>query len=195
MQKRTAFTLTEMLIVSAVIAIMAAILFPVLAASRERAHQVTCLNNLLQLHKAFMMYATDNDGLIPPYQNASSGGRGYIGHTPYIISASHSDLLVSALASYTHFEDIWFCPEDMDARTHRGSFGSDHFDTSYQAPAEMGLEGHPATASGYGVPFPIPQPFQTLLTDYDQRGYSHGGSFNRIYFDGHADSYRVVYHR
>jgi len=57
--KRKGFTLIELLVVIAIIAILAAILFPVFAAAREKARQVTCLNNLKQLSTALNLYGGD----------------------------------------------------------------------------------------------------------------------------------------
>ena len=64
MKYRTArhgFTLIELLIVIAVIAILAAILFPVFAQAREKARQATCLSNMRQLGMALEMYIQDYD--------------------------------------------------------------------------------------------------------------------------------------
>jgi prepilin-type N-terminal cleavage/methylation domain-containing protein len=47
--KGSAFTLIELLVVIAVIAILAAILFPVFAQTREKAHQAGCLSNQKQI--------------------------------------------------------------------------------------------------------------------------------------------------
>ena len=55
------FTLIELLVVIAVIAILAAILFPVFAQAREKARSVACLSNMQQIGKALMMYLQDND--------------------------------------------------------------------------------------------------------------------------------------
>lgn len=53
------FTLIELLVVIAVIAILAAILFPVIARAREAARKTTCLSNMRQMGMAFSMYVTD----------------------------------------------------------------------------------------------------------------------------------------
>lgn len=58
---RRAFTLIELLVVIAVIAILAAILFPVFAQARAKARQATSLSNLRQLGLAVAMYAQDNE--------------------------------------------------------------------------------------------------------------------------------------
>jgi prepilin-type N-terminal cleavage/methylation domain-containing protein len=69
--KRSAFTLIELLIVIAIIAILAAILFPVFARAREKARQVTCVSNLKQLGTAQMMYVQDYDETLMMAQSGS----------------------------------------------------------------------------------------------------------------------------
>ncbi|HEV2453353.1 MAG TPA: prepilin-type N-terminal cleavage/methylation domain-containing protein [Verrucomicrobiae bacterium] len=59
------FTLIELLIVIAIIAILGAILLPVLNKAEERAKQAQCLSNLRQWGMAFQIYATDNNSGLP----------------------------------------------------------------------------------------------------------------------------------
>jgi prepilin-type N-terminal cleavage/methylation domain-containing protein len=61
----TGFTLIELLVVIAIIAILAAILFPVLAKAREAAKNSGCISNLNQLNKAMLMYIKDWDRMAP----------------------------------------------------------------------------------------------------------------------------------
>ena len=56
------FTLIELLVVIAIIAILAAMLMPVLNKSQERAHRLGCINNLKQLITGCLMYAQDFNG-------------------------------------------------------------------------------------------------------------------------------------
>jgi len=71
------FTLVEMLVVIAIIAILAAILLPVLARSKLKATQANCLGNLHQLGLAWPMYCGDNLDKLPnltPNGGNNAGG-------------------------------------------------------------------------------------------------------------------------
>jgi prepilin-type N-terminal cleavage/methylation domain-containing protein/prepilin-type processing-associated H-X9-DG protein len=63
--QRAAFTLVELLMVIAVIAILAALLLPVLSGVRKKAAQATCINNQSQLGLGMKMYVDDNSDTFP----------------------------------------------------------------------------------------------------------------------------------
>ncbi|MCX6345296.1 MAG: prepilin-type N-terminal cleavage/methylation domain-containing protein [Armatimonadetes bacterium] len=65
MVNRKGFSLIELLVVIGIIAILAAILFPMLGNAREHAKQIRCLQNLKQLGLAFQKYCDDNNGTTP----------------------------------------------------------------------------------------------------------------------------------
>jgi prepilin-type processing-associated H-X9-DG protein/prepilin-type N-terminal cleavage/methylation domain-containing protein len=61
-----AFSLLELLVVMAVIAALAALLFPALARAKAKTRGIICLNNLKQWGLATHLYANDHDDLLPP---------------------------------------------------------------------------------------------------------------------------------
>ncbi|MGH7940519.1 MAG: prepilin-type N-terminal cleavage/methylation domain-containing protein, partial [Limisphaerales bacterium] len=61
-----AFTLIELLVVIAIIAILAAILMPVLHSAEIRAQEVQCINNLKQLEGGGFTYSQDNADVMLP---------------------------------------------------------------------------------------------------------------------------------
>jgi len=73
---RSGFTLVELLVVVAIIALLAAILFPVYASVRERAKQASCMSNMRQIGMALTMYLGDKGDKLPPYIQGEYGAIG-----------------------------------------------------------------------------------------------------------------------
>ena len=77
MNSRRAFTLIELLLVIAVIAVLMAIGLPALGAARASARQLQCLNNLRQIGLGTIAYRDTNKGLVP-FAIGGVGGDGRV---------------------------------------------------------------------------------------------------------------------
>src|ERR1700679_3044883 len=76
MPKR-AFTLIELLVVIAIIAILAAMLLPVLSRAKQRAQGAICLNNGKKLMLAVHLYTGDNNDFSPPNPHDANTNVGF----------------------------------------------------------------------------------------------------------------------
>jgi prepilin-type N-terminal cleavage/methylation domain-containing protein/prepilin-type processing-associated H-X9-DG protein len=65
-QGKLAFTLIELLVVIAIIAILAAMLFPVLSHAQETGRRIDCMNSMRQLDLGSQIYVGDNHGYYTP---------------------------------------------------------------------------------------------------------------------------------
>jgi prepilin-type N-terminal cleavage/methylation domain-containing protein len=106
------FSLIELLVVIAVIAVLAAILFPVFAQVRERARATVCLSNLKQIGTATLMYAQDYDDTLlwnPPWPGKSAKFASMVAQRSDCIAhptASFGQLLAPYLGGWA----IFHCP-------------------------------------------------------------------------------------
>jgi prepilin-type N-terminal cleavage/methylation domain-containing protein len=76
---RGAFTLVELLVVIAVIAILAALLLPVLSRTKLKAMQTQCLSNLKQMALAHTMYLSDYHETCFPYDTTTGNNLLWMG--------------------------------------------------------------------------------------------------------------------
>lgn len=114
---RTGFTLIELLVVIAIIAILAAILFPVLAQAKASAKKIACLSNARQTGLALTLYLSDNDDKYPqehPSTNdpASDDNNGQLETIDY---GSPFDKILPYVGSRNSAKTmLYICPSDPD---------------------------------------------------------------------------------
>jgi prepilin-type N-terminal cleavage/methylation domain-containing protein/prepilin-type processing-associated H-X9-DG protein len=107
--KLLAFTLIELLVVIAIIAILAAILLPVLAGVKRNSYKATCLSNLRQIGDVFSLVLSDNQDRFPDERplKVSLGYMPWTSWPPYDARGGWAGL---GLSNYMADARIWSCP-------------------------------------------------------------------------------------
>jgi len=116
MKSRTysGFTLIELLVVIAIIAILAAMLLPVLSRAKDTAKNAACVNNLTQLIDCWHLYAGDNTDLVVPNNNIAGAafGPSWCQGTG-ILDATTTNIENGLLYLYNRTAGIYHCPADL----------------------------------------------------------------------------------
>jgi prepilin-type N-terminal cleavage/methylation domain-containing protein len=205
---RRAFTLIELLVVITIIAILAAILFPVFANAKAAAKKTKCINNLSQIGKSIALYMADVDDLFPHAVDPSDKYAPQIwGHNPiWQNQIANMPMLHEALQPYMKSKEIFECPSDNGTRVLDNHFpdtlnttpsmyryyGSSYFfrteiafrqfsDTSFQLPSQVNVlfDG----AGHWHGSRPMLNPTDDLDTYFDRiRNYR----YNTLFGDWHV---------
>jgi len=201
---RAGFTLTEMLIVIAIIALLTAIILPVLGIVRGRAHETTCQSNLKQLGLAFQQYASDNNRRYPyaaNYQAWGNGGSWVAGtnmsatagiQPPYDPTGSTADVEKGAIYPYVKEPKVFYCPGNVDGDIKRQSYSMNCaisliHDVRLREPSAIVLlvdedkpnDGWFFAWNTTGSP----------VNSTDALSLAHNGGGNLLFCDGHVKKY------
>jgi prepilin-type N-terminal cleavage/methylation domain-containing protein/prepilin-type processing-associated H-X9-DG protein len=104
MRKR-GFSLIELLVVIAIIAILAALLFPVLSSAKQRAWTTQCVSNLRQIGMGMKMFADDNAELYPESGDDI--------HWNAIDPTTGKNSWMQQIVSYTMNTNVYNCPANI----------------------------------------------------------------------------------
>jgi prepilin-type processing-associated H-X9-DG protein/prepilin-type N-terminal cleavage/methylation domain-containing protein len=200
MRRRPAFTLVELLVVIGIIAILIAILLPVLNKVKEQANATKCASNLSQLAKQWYTYANENKGMsvpgrLPKYGGADNywigNGIQYRPHWYEVFGSmmkNYADRQPKATEddSWKVDSDLYTCPT-VDWRNSRNfvwGYNYQFLGNTHEKPG-----GPPAPASGAFINYPvkinaIPRAAETVMAA-DCMGTAAGKSVTQR--EGHYD--------
>jgi len=131
------FTLIKLLVVIAIIAILAAILFPVFAQAREKARQSTCASNLKQIGLATLQYIQDNDETYYPHRfNCDASGNFTLASSAGTCAAYSGNSMAAKLSGgaeqryywmfllqpYTKSYGVFICPSNPNSFLPNGQY-------------------------------------------------------------------------
>jgi prepilin-type N-terminal cleavage/methylation domain-containing protein/prepilin-type processing-associated H-X9-DG protein len=144
------FTLVELLVVMAIIAILAALLLPTLSKARGRAQGISCLNNTRQLTLAWLLYADDHDGLLP--YNLGMNGSSFRTNLNWVnnvmtwdLSSDNTNVATlngASLGSYvSSATSLYHCPSDRAISAMQSAAGWNWRIRSYSMNAMVGNAG------------------------------------------------------
>jgi prepilin-type N-terminal cleavage/methylation domain-containing protein/prepilin-type processing-associated H-X9-DG protein len=186
-QRLHGFSLAELLVVIALLAVLAALLFPALASARERACETTCLSNLRQIARAQLLYIGDWDGQFPHWFIAAPTRPAPFGNFAFWTEYFQPYLRSQAILQEPRDYWTWTLPEAAKL--------------SEYALGTWGRSGHGTQASPYwqwpGPPLSLAsvvRPADTInvMDGWTTAGWTgvqfsrHHGGMNASFVDGHA---------
>ena len=158
-----AFTLIEVLVVVAIIALLVAVLLPSLARAREQAKAILCLSHLKQQGVAMSGYSAENKAILPwagTFRYTLMEGEYYLGIS-YVGMPDWEVVNIGLL--YPKYvgssPELFYCPNNKGVEEN-GPNGKDVFVRRFRNPRSTDpdyhnahdLPGHPLTSYGYALP-------------------------------------------
>jgi prepilin-type processing-associated H-X9-DG protein/prepilin-type N-terminal cleavage/methylation domain-containing protein len=115
---RAGFTIVELLVVIGIIAVLIAILLPVLSLARQSAGQAACAANLRQWATAMNLYAQSNHGWLPrrgqgkePTQQLQWYDDWFNALPPLLDQPSYQTLVSTGRMPRAGSRSVWICPQ------------------------------------------------------------------------------------
>jgi prepilin-type processing-associated H-X9-DG protein len=143
--------LVELLTVIGIIAVLAAILFPVFGQAREMARGTACLSNTKNIATAVVMYAQDYDENLIPWRNCPVQTRD--GATACSIDDQIATLWTSTIQPYLKNKQILFCPSFNEKDTEKAMDQADCDGDGTPGSGSAGFIPADVYYSHYGIGF------------------------------------------
>ncbi len=106
------FTLIELLVVIAIIAILAAMLLPVLSKAKAKALGIACMSNTKQLTYGWLLFASDNRDELMANPGWAGGNMSYASNPANIDPTILLDPNQSTMADFCKSAKVYKCPAD-----------------------------------------------------------------------------------
>lgn len=185
---RKAFTLVELLVVIAVIAILTSLLLPALASAKTKVQSIVCQGNLRSSGSALSMYLMDNGDRLPIYTAYGNSAWSYTIHE-YIPSASpvpgksrglmNDAKLVTRCAQMPAIWDYWYPDWGQTILSH-------YKNRLEMMPYSLALTTTASGASRELSKYALLRDFSTTAASYGD--LLHNGRHNALFADWHVES-------
>jgi prepilin-type N-terminal cleavage/methylation domain-containing protein/prepilin-type processing-associated H-X9-DG protein len=191
------YTLVELLVVMAIIAVLASLILPAMARARGKAQAAQCVSNLRQWSIALAVYVDENDDCIPrrgqgvqPLALINRPEDWFNALPPVVALRSYEDLATNAAIPAATDRNLFVCPNAKPGATPNFlSYAMNMYVSPWIRPAPHRLQEIPRPDTvvfladgpgGYSSTVPSSMPYSVQAR--------HGNRANLSFLDGHIDS-------
>jgi len=194
---RGAFTLIEMLVVIAIIALLASILVPAVTKTLKRGQSIQCMSNMRSLSQIMLQYSLSHNQVLPPARDTSQPS----GQWAWSYRLLEEGLFpeYTSVGELLRRNEVFHCPADRGPGEDKPSFAMNTYLSSATGPF-----------APYRYVSSISDPSSTILFGEvwgrrDNAGYTkvdpnseyaafdrHDGRANYAFLDGHVETLRVT---